>query len=173
MTFPSRIYELFPQISPAMNWFRSNRLPASRQPVANLYLWPIPHKCEKTLAVNGIPGCCDLPVWLDRNGIGPGAARSNDSGHNARSIEGRIQAAISVVPHKCEKTVAVNGIPGCHNLPVWLDRNSIGPGAARSNDSRHNARSIKGRIQAAISVVPLIGVGTPRLMSENTYCQKE
>ena len=172
MTLPDRIYKRFPSNKAGDELVQIEQAACLRQPVANFYLWSIPHKCEKTVAVNGIPGGHDLPAWLDHNGIGPGTARSNGSRHNARSIKGCIQAAISVVPHKSKKTSAVNGIPGGHDLPVWLDHNGIGPGTARSNGSRHNARRIKGRIQAAISVVSLIGVGTPRLMSENTYCQK-
>src|SRR4051812_14428471 len=82
--------------------------------------------------------------------------RGADGGHDlAVAVEGRVQAAVRVVPRQGEVVfaAAVPAVAGRDNLAVAVDGYSVDLVLRRPDGGRDDAVAVEGRVQAAVCVI--------------------
>src|SRR5262249_57589331 len=106
----------------------------------------------------GVGGCRQGDVGVRLEGQPPAevptAVEVGDDLPLAAAAEGRVQAAVGVVPDQDEVTAAAAGPPGDHHLAVRLDLDVAGLPAGAADLRRHQAAAAEGRVQRSVQVVP-------------------
>ena len=98
----------------------------------------------------------DLPVRLDRHGVGIVVASGDAGQHLAVGVEGGVQAAVGVVTGQGQVVVAgpVVGVARGNDLPVRLElQPAVSTVVAAGEVGEHPAVGVEVRIEAAVGVV--------------------
>src|SRR5262249_47410849 len=98
--------------------------------------------------VVAIAGKQDLAVWMQSDAL-PVSVIPDRGGELAVAVEGRIEAAVTVVAHQRKVVVA---IAGHQDLAVGLQRDAL-PVSVIPDRGGELAVAVEGRIEAAVTVV--------------------